>query len=483
MRRSIAGVLIASLALMMCGCGAKNDTSTVPENEQVVEQTQDTTEKEEVVKDPKEVIVYFANWNLDSKSAEEGGEVAGIPWDSVTFINHAFFRVEIADGTTESTFEWRAAGNEPRTEFTVESTLPEADFEDMTPSSVDPSMPRNHFAEYAAYSEMYPDVNIMISVGGWTDCGYFSEMAYTEEGRTSFINSCMELMKEYPFIDGIDLDWEYPSGSNDGERLPEGEGDEGCPIWGSKTEDAENFALLCKGLREAMDDNFGEGTKLLTACSSASTGWTLPNQNWVIAEPYLDYINAMTYDMAGTWDGITGYCTSLTAVKGIYNYFAERDIPLEKVNMGTILYATAFYIKDDINLKHLVNVEIDPNKTMESGSISMKELKQFEKEAVSGYTVEFDENGRAVKGEEFDNGGVGWHFYYDEKGGASYMVNDDPDSEYYKWFLSYESELSLQAKLDFAHKYKMAGIIVWEVSQDNAKYPMIHQMGDNLIVK
>ena len=63
------------------------------------------------------------------------------------------------------------------------------------------------------------------------------------------------------------------------------------------------------------------------------------------------------------------------------------------------------------------------------------------------------------------------------------MVNDDPDSEYYKWFLSYESELSLQAKLDFAHKYKMAGIIVWEVSQDNAKYPMIHQMGDNLIVK
>ena len=139
MRRSIAGVLIVSLALMMCGCGAKNDTSTVPENEQVAEQMQDTTtaedttEKEEVAKDSKEVIVYFANWNLGSKSAEEGGEVAGIPWDSGTFINNAFFRVEIADGTTESTFEWRAAGNEPRTEFTVESTLPEADFEDMTP--------------------------------------------------------------------------------------------------------------------------------------------------------------------------------------------------------------------------------------------------------------------------------------------------------------------------------------------------------------
>ena len=463
MKKCIVWVLFLSLVLSLCGCGAK---------------------KEEVpAKDPKEVIVYFPNWNLGNKAAERSGEVAGIPWDSVTFINHAFFRVEIADGTTESTFDWRAAGNKPRTKFCIASTDPYVDFEDSTPSSVDSSMPRNHFAEYAVYSEKYPDVNIMISVGGWTDCGYFSEMAYTEEGRTSFIDSCMELMKEYPFIDGIDLDWEYPGGSNDGERLPEGEGDEGCPIWGGKIEDTENFAKLCKGLREAMDENFGAGTKYLTACSSASTGWTLPNQNWVIAEPYLDYINAMTYDMAGTWDGITGHCTSLTAVKGIYNYFATRDIPLEKVNMGTILSATSFYIKGDMDLAHLVNAEIDPTKTLPNGSITMEEIEQFEKEAVSGYTVKYEKDGRAVKDKDFDKGGVGWHFYFDEKAGASYMVNDDPESPYYKYYLSYESPLSLQAKLDFAHKYKMAGIIVWEVSADDAKYPMIHQMKDNLLGK
>jgi len=170
-------------------------------------------------------------------------------------------------------------------------------------------------------------------------------------------------------------------------------------------------------------------------------------------------------------------------VKGIYNYFSERDIPLEKVNMGTILYSTNFYIKGDISLAHLVGAEIDTDKQIPAGTISMEELKQFEKEAVSGYAVQYDEDGRSVKGEEFDNGGVGWHFYFDEKAGASYMVNDDPESPYYKWYLSYESPLSLQAKLDFAHKYKMAGIIVWEVSQDEEGYPMIHQMSDNLIAK
>jgi chitinase len=188
----------------------------------------------------------------------------------------------------------------------------------------------------------------------------------------------------------------------------------------------------------------------------------------------------MTYDMAGAWDGITGHCTSLTAVKGIYNYFATREISLEKVNMGTIMSATCFYIKDDLNLSHLVGVPIDTSKTFPGGLVTMDLLKEFENQAVSGYKVEYDKEGRAIKGEEFDKGGVGWHFYFDEKAGASYMVNDDPESEYYKWYLSYESPLSLQAKLDFAHKYKMAGIIVWEVSQDDADYPMIHQMDENL---
>ena len=36
-------------------------------------------------------------------------------------------------------------------------------------------MPRNHFAEYAVYSEKYPDVNIMISIGGWTKWLYCTD--------------------------------------------------------------------------------------------------------------------------------------------------------------------------------------------------------------------------------------------------------------------------------------------------------------------
>ena len=47
-----------------------------------------------------------------------------------------------------------------------------------------------------------------------------------------------------------------------------------------------------------MDDAYGPGVKRLTACASASTGWTLPMQNWRLVSPYMDFVNIMTYDMA-----------------------------------------------------------------------------------------------------------------------------------------------------------------------------------------
>lgn len=455
------------------------DTASDSRKPEAPEESAKVDEAEAASDGPKQVIIYFANWYLGEEPAEKA-EVAGLPWDSVTMINHAFWKVAPADGSTETSFERRDAGLAPRTEFMAVSTNPQGDYLDETPSGIDPSMPRNHFAEYAALSEKYPDVNVMISFGGWTDCGYFSEMAYTPEGRASFISSVMELLGKYPFIDGIDIDWEYPGGSNDGERYPEGDGDEGCPIWGSAYDDQQNFAALCKELREAMESVYGPGGKLLTACASASTGWTLPNQDWKIALPYLDYVNAMTYDMAGVWDGVTGFGSSLDAAKGVYVYFGQKKLDLSKFNIGTPMYSTVFRIEGDIDTKKLIGAPIDEEFSVSGDIFCQAELREFERQAVSGYMVDYDEDGRAVMGETFDNGGTGWHFAYEEKQGGSYMYNDDPDSPYYKWFVSYESPLSLQAKLDFIHKYKMAGIIVWEAGEDNDGKKMIKQMGRNL---
>lgn len=496
----MALLLTVAMLVGLTGCGQAEQASTEqPQEESQAEeqaaveegaeestaQTEETAEEEPVEERvPKQVIVYFANWYLDSKEAMKGGEVASIPWESVTFINHAFWAPAPADGTTESSFERRENGDAARTEFKIISTNPEMDYEDTEPSAVDPSMERNHFAQYAAFSEKYPDVNIMISMGGWTASGYFSEMAYTKEGRTSFIQSCMDLMDQYPWIDGIDLDWEHPGGSNDGERLPESETDQGCPIWGTKQEDTANFAALCQEMREAFDAKYGAGAKKITACASASTGWTLPNQDWVAAEPYLDYINIMTYDMAGTWDSATGHASGLNWVKGAMVYFMKKDIPTAKLNIGAPLYGTGLLMMGQLNHDRIVGTPIDKTYVINKDDLVIDTVRAYEAEAVSGYNIDIVD-GKPALGEKWDNsedGTVfGWHYGYDTQAQAAYLYNDDENSEFYKYYISYENPVSLQAKLDLIEQYNLAGIIVWECSQDTEDHQMIKQMGDFLL--
>lgn len=502
--KKLASVCLV-VAMLLTGCGAASTESQEENNSQNVGYSGSTesesAEPESTESEPtgsesaesdnaapdeelqsdneKQVIVYFANWNLDEKPAEQGGEVAGIPWDKVTYINHAFWAVTPADGSTETSVERRASGEGARTEFKIVSTDPESDYEDTTPSAVDPDMPRNHFAEYAAYSELYPDVNIMISIGGWSRSGYFSEMAYTEEGRSSCIQSCIDLIEQYPWIDGIDIDWEYPGGSRDGARTPEGPNDEGCPIFGSPAEDNANCAAFFSELRAALDDAFGEGAKKLTACASASTGWTLPCQDWASFAPHLDMINIMTYDLAGVWDGATGHASSFFMTKAAAVYFKVLDIPMDKLCIGSPLYTTTLKMKEAPTNGKALSVAIEGQKPV---TIEMEatQVQEFESEAVSGYSVT-KEGDRWVMGDAFDNGGTGWHQVYDEKYGGAYLYNDDESSQYYKWFISYENHLSLQEKLDYINQMGLAGIIVWETSQDTADHTFVSQMGDNLL--
>lgn len=432
-------------------------------------------------KNKKEISVYFANWNLDRLPAEQSGEVAGIPWDCVTNIKHAFWQVAPADGTTETSFERRDRGEAPRTEFTIKSMWQKNDMENQAPSAIDPSMPRNHFAQYKVFAKRYPDVEIMLSIGGWARCGYFSEMAYTREGRASFVQSCIDFMKEHTWTGGIDIDWEYPGCSTAGERLPDPadpDHDEGCPIWGTVEEDAANFTALMADLRVAMDAEFGAGVKKLTACCAGSTTTILPLQNWADAVRHMDRINIMSYDMSGVWDGVTGHHTSFVDTKKVVDYFAELGIPAEKLCIGTPFYALSFPMKE-MDPKQIVGAPCDTYRAS-SVPVTERDLKAFEEEARSGYTLKKD--GACWKMDEsFDEGGKGWHFAHDDEVGAVYAYNDDDASKYYKWFLTYEDHLTLQKKLDYINEANIGGIIIWEVDQDTEDYAFMNQMADNLI--
>lgn len=407
----------------------------------------------------KQVIIYFANWNLGKKKAMEGGEVASIPWEKISSVNHAFWSVTPADGTTETTFAWRKKGFAPRKEFKIVSMHPDLDYEDERPSEIDASMLGNHFAQYKIYAEKYPNVDIMLSIGGWTRCGYFSEMAYTKEGRTSCIASCIELIQTYPWISGIDIDWEYPTGSRGEERLSAGEDDEGCPVWGSAKEDNANFKAFIGELRLALDEAFGVGKKKLTACAGASVEQVLQHQEWAKVAKNLNTINLMTYDLVGVWDGKAGHTSSLTGVKKAVEYLESQGIAAEKICIGTPLYASLFLLKDGKTQTPL-GAAVENYKPTQA-EVTITQLRVAEIEAIN------EQNG--------------WKYFYDKKAEAPYMYNKDFDAAYYRWFVSYENPISLQAKLNYIKQKNLAGIIVWECSQDTLEHDMIEQMAENLL--
>ncbi|MBP5652340.1 MAG: hypothetical protein J6X17_02830 [Lachnospiraceae bacterium] len=389
----------------------------------------------------KEIIVYFPNWKL----GEKNGNVEDIPWESVTMVNHAFWEIVPVGEETETSFERRADGKPARTEFAIASTLPEAD--------------EKIFAKYAEYHEQYPDVKIMISIGGWSRCGFFSEMAYTEEGRASFVKACVDLIKQYDWIAGIDIDWEYPSGSNDGERRPEDESDQGCPIFGTALEDRINFPELLKALKAGLDAEFGEGTKLLTACASSSTGWTLPNQNWEAASQFLDYINIMTYDMAGDWDDQPGHASSVSGTKNAMAYFIIKGVDKTKLNIGIPYYGTGFRLAEGTKAPNGSKIVV-PN-GISKDFLTVSQIQKFEQEAVP-----VEESG--------------WHKGYNDKVGGAYLWNDDENSEYFCWYISYECTDAIDGKFALIDQYSLAGVLVWEITEDTPDHEFTKYLADML---
>ena len=369
------------------------------------------------------VTVYFPNWNVYSSDT---GEVKDIPWDKVDCVNHAFWEVQPEGGG-----------------YAVVSTDPWAD--------TDPYNPKAHFPQYAEMKKLHPEVKLLLSVGGWTACGYFSEMALTEESRASFIQSCLDTLEKYPFFDGIDIDWEYPGVARSG-----GDGDEGCPVVG---DDKTNYTLLLREMREALDVRYGEGGKQLTVCASASTG-TLAKQDYAALYPYVDRVNLMTYDIYYTSSPTTGHHTPLygassadTAVK----YLRGKGVPNEKIAIGSPFYAHCWRVKG--------NAWIGGQATPMDDQMDRewREIARIEARAVP-------------------EGEPGWHAGYDEKAQAAYLWNDGPDDEMYGAVVSYENERSLAAKLDYMKQNGLGGIIVWELGGDDPArdYPLLTLMQNAL---
>ena len=168
-----------------------------------------------------------------------------------------------------------------------------------------------------ALKEKAPHLKVLLSIGGWGS-GRFSEMAADEQNRLSFAKDCQRVVQEYG-LDGIDIDWEYPTSS--------------AANISSSPDDTDNFTLLMRDIRQAIGKD-----KLLTMASVASAKYV--DFRAILND--IDFVNIMSYDMANAPHhhstlyraSISGRLTCDDAVKA----HIEAGVPAERLVMGMPFY-------------------------------------------------------------------------------------------------------------------------------------------------
>lgn len=201
----------------------------------------------------------------------------------------------------------------------------------------DPYVDEANIKQLNALKSTYPNLKTLISVGGWTWSGRFSDAVLTEASRAAFADSCLDFLIKYGF-DGVDIDWEYPVSG-------------GLSTNTHRLGDKHNFTLLMKTLREKLDARgLLDGKHYILSFAGAAGSWYTNQIELGQVMQYADYVNVMTYDMSGTWDSFTGFnaplyqdtsaaapASQIAAASVITNYInggATRD----KIVMGVPFY-------------------------------------------------------------------------------------------------------------------------------------------------
>ena len=74
-----------------------------------------------------------------------------------------------------------------------------------------PSETKRLLTEMVAFKAQYPELKVKLMIGGWgKNANGFSPMAADPEKRAAFVANVKAAIEEY-HLDGVDIDWEYPT--------------------------------------------------------------------------------------------------------------------------------------------------------------------------------------------------------------------------------------------------------------------------------
>lgn len=281
-----------------------------------------------------------------------------------------------------------------------------------------------------------PNLKILISVGGWTWSGGFSDAVLTEDSRKKFTASAIDYLKRHK-LDGLDFDWEYPGLRGDDNIF--------------RPEDRENFVAMLKDVRQALD-SLGEidDRHYLHTIASAGFQEYLDVNDMAEAQKYLDFINIMTYDFVGPSSDSTGHHTNLytsrqgerSAQQAVEQHVAA-GIPIEKLVLGIGFYG-----------KSWTNVPAENNGLYQPGQ--------------GGKGYPYRNIVELLESEDYKRS-------FDSSASAPYIYHSKSGL-----FITYEDTVSVRKKAEFIKDKGLGGGMFWEYNEDSEKNDLLNALHETL---
>lgn len=284
-----------------------------------------------------------------------------------------------------------------------------------------------NFATLTQLRKQNPSFTVLVSVGGWLWSSHFSDVAFTEESRSVFIDSVMEFLTRYD-LDGLDIDWEFPGMAGSSRNF--------------RSVDGKNFTLLLKELRKRFERETAKTHRrlYLTIAAGASNDYLAHTEMSKVQE-YVDTVNLMAYDYVEPGSQpLTGHHAPLfTNPADIRNYsadasvhaFEKSGVPAIKIILGVPFYGHMWGQVVDLDHGYL-----QPGKPVPHANPS--------------YSV--------ITTTMLDHGFIR---YWDSIASAPYLYNAATQD-----FVSYEDPESLAAKCRYVLNQKLGGVMYWDHESD-----------------
>ena len=295
-----------------------------------------------------------------------------------------------------------------------------------------------NFAELLKLKKKYPNLKVIISVGGWNWSKNFSRAASSEKSRERLAESCIKTFilgdfgrcgKHPGIFDGIDVDWEFPVS---GGKYPGSE------------KDKENYTLLLKVLREKLDE-IGKKTGKrysLSIAGGSDPDFVFKNTEMKKIAEIVDYVVVMTYDFHGPWSR-TGFNANLypydedplLSVDTVIKSYIKAGVPREKILLGVPFYGRSWEGVSPKSNGLNQTGSIGPG-TVEGGVLDYKDIKnRFEKRLKKFFHPKAQ---------------AAWLY-----GGGIFVTYDDP--------------LSVFLKSLYVVQEDLGGVAIWELSCDGGE--------------